>query len=217
MLDAATDAAKFPFLAKTLVTYTILNPGGKEEKRKEDIVFKLDRASATMPWYVLLNYLVPNYLKVNVGPRDVSWQRVYEIKILKLINRKDPADITDIPLRVMTLDQLAAYSAKWDLAVPVGEFFSVEKAREMVALRQEDEKGYRHHYAEYVAGKQRNYPELDAIRGSRVAETAGADEFDALDKKGQETPLAKAKEELKKPREVTGAPSLESKDPFAGF
>ena len=160
----------YPFLARVLVTFTRFNDQGNETKFKEEVVFKLDAASARMPWYVLRNYSVPKYLTKKYGPMEVAWQRIYEINILKLINRSNPDDITEIPLRVMTMDQLELYVKKWELNVPVGEFFSVEKAREMVALRQEDPKGYEKHLQEYREGKQRSYPELDNMRGEGDAE-----------------------------------------------
>jgi hypothetical protein len=180
---AKSDIKDYPFLVKTLVTYTKANAQGIEERHKDEVVFKLDRPSARMPWYVLRNYSVPKYLTKTYGPMEVAWQRIYEIKIVKLINRADPNDITDIPLRVMTLGQLESYVTRWELNVPVTEFFSVEKAREMVALRQQDEKGYERHLAEYREGKQRSYPELDNMRGDGEAATAEEGEFDALDKK----------------------------------
>jgi len=180
--SAGTDIQDYPFLAKTLVTYTRSNAQGNEEKFKDEVVFKLDRPSAEMPWYVLRNYSVPKYLTKTYGPFEVAWQRIYEIKILKLINRENPTDITDIPLRVMTLSQLEEYVTKWELNVPVQEFYSVEKAREMVALRQADEKGYEKHLAEYREGKQRSYPQLDNMRGDADVATADAGEFDELDR-----------------------------------
>ena len=96
---AATDSAEYPFLVKTLVTFTRNNAQGVEERKKDEVVFKLDRPSAMMPWYVLRNYAVPKHLTKKYGPFEVAWQRIYEIKILKVINRIDPSDITDIPRR----------------------------------------------------------------------------------------------------------------------
>ncbi len=177
------DVEDYPFLVKTLITFTRMNPQGNEAKHKDEVIFKLDRPSTRMPWYVLRNYSVPKYLTQKYGPFEVAWQRIYEIKILKIINRANPADISDIPLRVMTIGQLAAYVNRWDLNVPVYEFYSVEKAREMVALRQQDEKGYSKHLTDYREGKQRSYPELDNMRGDKQAATAEVNEFDNLDKK----------------------------------
>lgn len=180
------DTDAYPFLVKTLITFTKLNTQGNEEKFKDEVVFKLDRPAATMPWYALRNYLVPRYLTKKYGPFEVAWQRIYEITIIKLINRINPEDITGIPLRVMTTDQLEEYCRRWELRVPVREFYSVEKAREMVALRLEDPKGFEHHLREYREGKKRAYPELDAIRkksdSDDVIEDSGQ-EFEALDKK----------------------------------
>ena len=179
---AVSDTEAYPFLVKTLVTFTKSNAQGNEEKHKDEVIFKLDRPSARMPWYVLRNYSVPKYLTKKYGPFEVAWQRIYEIKILKVINRAHPSDIADIPLRVMTLEQLDAYVKRWDLNVPVYEFYSVEKAREMVALRQQDEEGYKKHLQEYREGKQRSYPELDNMRGDDEVATAESEEFEDLDK-----------------------------------
>ena len=201
-----TDIVDYPFLVKTLITFTRMNPQGNEAKHKDEVIFKLDRPSTRMPWYVLRNYSVPKYLTQKYGPFEVAWQRIYEIKILKIINRANPADITDVPLRVMTVGQLEAYVKRWDLNVPVQEFYSVEKAREMVALRQQDEKGYEKHLAEYREGKQRSYPELDNMRGDKEAATAEVNEFDTLDKKVPVT------ERVKKPAPTDLAePSAEEK------
>ena len=186
--SVAKDMEAYPFLVKTLITFTRSNAQGNEEKHKDEIVFKLDRPSARMPWYVLRNYSVPKFLTQKYGPMEVAWQRIYEIRILKVINRANPQDITDVPLRVMTIDQLATYVKRWDLNVPVEEFYSVEKAREMVALRQQDEKGYERHLAEYREGKQRSYPELDNMRGDQDAAVADDGEFADLDKQSGEKP-----------------------------
>ena len=186
-----SDIKQYPFLVKTLITFTKLNAQGTEEKHKDEVIFKLDRPSAKMPWYVLRNYSVPNFLKEKYGQMEVGWQRIYEIKTLKLVNRADPDDISDIPLRVMTLDQLELYCKKWDLNVPVHEFYSVEKAREFVALRQDDEKGYQHILAEYREGKKRAYPELDAARSGKMAAMGDSTEFESLDTIAQ-TPKPKA-------------------------
>jgi len=192
--SAAKDLQDYPFLVKTLVTFTKANTLGKEEMLKDEVIFKLDRAAARMPWYVLRNYSVPKFLTKKYGPHEVAWQRIYEIKIVKLIDRKNPNEITDIPLRIMTLSQLKEYSKKWELNVPVDEFYSVEKAREMVALRQHDLKGYETHLAEYREGKQRSYPELDNMRGDKDAATAEIIEFDSLDKTTEKDAIAKKPE-----------------------
>ena len=227
----AKDVKDYPFLVKTLVTFTRSNSQGTEEKHKDEVVFKLDRACARMPWYVLRNYSVPKYLTKKYGPFEVAWQRIYEIKILKLINRADPADIADIPLRVMTLDQLTSYCKRWDLNVPVDEFYSVEKAREMVALRQQDEKGYEKHLQEYREGKQRSYPELDNMRGDKDAPVSDTEEFEELENSvpTPEKPLKGEpavavdpdEEELSalidgNPPSTGDQPVAKSADPFAG-
>ena len=183
LADAKKDLQDYPFLVKTLITFTKLNAQGTEVKHKDEVVFKLDAASARMPWYVLRNYTVPKFLTKKYGPFEVAWQRVYEIKILKLINRANPADITEIPMRVMTLGQLAAYVEKWELGVDVMEFYSVEKAREMVALKQSDPKGYEKHLSDYREGKQRTYPELDNMRGDAEAAMGEEGEFETLEGK----------------------------------
>ena len=191
--DGIKDLKDYPFLVRTLVTYTKNNEQGKEVKQKEEVVFKLDAASARMPWYVLRNYTVPKFLTKKYGPHEVAWQRIYEIKIEKLVNRLAPADITDVPMRVMTLGQLANYCEKWELGVNVHEFYSVEKAREMVALRQKDEEGYKKHLAEYREGKQRSYPELDNMRGDQEVAVGDTSEFEALE--GQEPVIDVEKKE----------------------
>ena len=201
-----SDVKDYPFLVKTLVTYTKLNSQGNEEKHKDEIVFKLDRPSAMMPWYVLRNYAVPKHLKKHYGPFEVGWQRIYEIRIVKLINRAHPEDITDIPLRVMTMNQLEKYVEEWELGVPVTEFYSVEKAREMVQLRQQDEKGYERHLQEYREGKQRSYPELDNMRGDQEAAVSDVAEFDKLDKE-----VPGAKRERKPEPTAPTEPSAEEK------
>ncbi len=171
------------FLVKTVITYTQTNAAGVEEKKKDSAVFKLaDESSARMPWYVLRNFTVPRYLTEKLGPKEVGWQRIYEIKIIKMINSSAPNDITGIPLRIMTKGQLGLYCARWELNVDVNEFYSVEKAREMVQLRLEDEKAYHKHLDEYREGKQRTYPELDKVRGeTKDIGTVSIEEFDKLE------------------------------------
>lgn len=202
------DIEDYPFLVKTLVTYTKNNVQGNEEKFKDEVVFKLDRPSALLPWYVLRNYSVPKYLTKTYGPFEVAWQRIYEIKILKQINRANPTDITDIPLRVMTLSQLDSYCKRWDLAVDVYEFYSVEKAREMVALRQQDEKGYEKHLAEYREGKQRAHPELDNMRGDGEVATAEMSEFEDLEKRAP----ARSRQRKVEPATMAGEAELSEQE-----
>jgi hypothetical protein len=178
---ANPDVEQYPFLVKVLITFTQANSQGVQEKKKEAVVFKLEREAVKKPNYVLRNYLVPNYLTSKYGPQEVGWHVLYEIKVMKIINRQSPNDITDIPLRVMTMEQLDLYCERWGLNVNVTEFYSVEKAREMVALRMEDEKGYQKHLGEYREGKKRTYPELDNLRGNKESSIGDADEFDKLD------------------------------------
>lgn len=175
-----TEINKFPFLTRVLITFTKLNPAGVEQKQKEEVVFKLTKEAGIKPWYALRNYLVPKYLTSKYGPEEVGWQRIYEIQIIQQVRRDNPQDITDIPLRIMTLEQLDTYVKKWELNVPVFEFFSVVKAREMVALREEDEKAYQKTLAEYREGKQRSYPEMDGLRGDGGVETEDVSEFEKL-------------------------------------
>ena len=220
-MDKEKDLKDYPFLVKTLITYTKLNAQGSEVKHKDEVVFKLDIASARMPWYVLRNYTAPKYLTKKYGPFEVGWQRIYEIKILKLINRKNPNDISEIPLRVMTLAQLDSYVERWDLGVEVTEFYSVEKAREMVALRQSDEKGFQKHLQEYREGKQRNYPELDNMRGDQDAAMGAEGEFEGLETRvtspvrgRKPLPTLAVTELTPEDREILGPDTLE--DPFKG-
>lgn len=182
---ALRDKLTFPFLVKTLITFTRLNAQGVEERHKDEVAFKLDFASAEMPWYVLRNYSVPKYLTKKYGPKEVGWQLLYEIKIVKMINRANPNDITQIPLRVMTLDQLALFCQRWELSVNPYEFFSVEKAREMVTLCKDDPTGFKKHLEQYRAGKQRTYPELDAVRKTQDSLQADLSEFSELEAKEQ--------------------------------
>jgi len=219
-LNKAEDLQDYPFLVKTIVTFTMTNAQGIEEKKKDEVVFKLDAASARMPWYVLRNYSVPKFLTKKYGPFEVAWQRIYEIRIVKLINRQYPESIEDIPLRVMTISQLESYVARWELNVPIQEFYSVEKAREMVALRQQDEKGYEKHLAEYREGKQRSFPELDGMRGDKEAAIVETEEFDDLDKK---TPQPTARKKVDPAVEADAAEFPDAGDqpaaagnPFAG-
>lgn len=185
------------YLVKCAITFTQVNSAGVEQKKTEEVVFPLDQKGVKMPWYILRNYLVPRYLKQKYGPEEVGWQRIYEIKILKLINRVNPEDISDIPLRVMTMEQLEAYCLKWELSVPVREFYSVEKAREMVALRLEDEVGYKKHLQDYREGKKRSYPELDQIRrqGKEILDTVSIEEFDSIDTKTFVKPISSPMQE----------------------
>ena len=212
------DTKQFPFLTRVLITFTRLNSAGVEQKEKEEVVFKLTQEAGRMPWFALRNYLVPKYLTSKYGPEEVGWQRIYEIQIIQQVRREDPTDITDIPLRIMTLEQLDRYVKKWELNVPVFEFFSVEKAREMVELRQEDEKAYQKYLAEYREGKQRSYPEMDGLRGDQGVETEDVSEFERLMVSGGATP---AKPKPKVDGEVVTEPitmekTYDDQDPFSG-
>ena len=214
---------EYPFMVKAVVTFTVTNPAGIEEKKKETLVFNIDKPSASKPWYVLRNFLVPTYLINKYGPQETGWNRIYEIKIIKQLNKKDPNDITDIPLRIMTREQLSLYCEKWELSVPVEEFYSVEKAREMVALRQEDEKGYEKHLAEYREGKQRNYPELDSVRGKDSVSLANESEFERIEKLEKDVVTKKHKPKKPMGEVVTDPEPTQSPDttthenPFGGM
>jgi hypothetical protein len=169
--------ATHPFLVSTVITVTLRNQAGIEEKKTEEAVFPLDQKGASMPAYVLRNFLVPSYLRKKIGPEGTAWLRIYEIKILKVVNRQNPDEIDGIPLRVMTFPQLTQYVRKWELPIHPEEFHSVDYARQMIALYETDPKGFETQRNEYLAGKGRQYPELDEVRAgaesaSDVAVTA---------------------------------------------
>jgi hypothetical protein len=180
-----TSAPAFPFLLKALITVIIFNKAGIEEKKQVSAVFQLDTRAAEMPWYALRNFLVPAYLKKTLGPEGQGWKKIYEIKIEKMVNRENPLETDGIPLRVMTLEQLDAYVQRWELPVKPRDFHSVDYARQMVALFEEDPAGYQKQYEDYIAGKGRKYPELDGLRknvDASVSESLAA-EMDELEKR----------------------------------
>jgi hypothetical protein len=169
------------FLIKVNISYYLTNAAGIEEKHSEDVVFELTRDAASMPWYVLRNYYVPRYLNSKYGKEGIGWKRLYEIIIIKLINRNNRDSIDGIPIRVMTSEQLKACSDKWELGVPVHSFHSVDVARMMLALRMEDPLGYEKTLADYKDSKTREYPELDSVRAVEISADRSKDllvEFD---------------------------------------
>lgn len=188
-------ANQYPFLLKAAITALVNNQAGVEEKRVMVAIFQIDYESAKMPWYVLANFLVPSYLNEKMGPQGQGWKKVYEIKIEKLINRNDPKSVEGIPMRVMTAEQLQIYVTRRELPVHIELFHDIAYARQMVALYEEDPKGYQLQLANYLAGKKRQYPELDNIR-KNIAETSAAhleDEFDQIEKNSETAKPIKTK------------------------
>lgn len=181
---------KFDFLAKVLITAIVRNKAGIEEKKVQETVFQLDAKSAEKPWFVLKNFLVPKFLNKTIGPEGAGWVKIYEIKILKLVNRANPNEVDGIPLRVMTMEQLEQYCHKWEYPVKPKLYHSVEVARQMVALFEEDPKGFEHQQKKYLEGGMRKYPEMDDVRRNTDKylgdSEALASEFDNLDQKPAE-------------------------------
>ncbi len=183
--NAQGPTKKLEFLLKASIVAVIRNAGGNEEKKFYTTVFEINREAAKMPWYVLVNYLAPGHLTNLLGPMGQGWIKVYETKTIKLINRNNPNDITDIPFRVLTEDQLDIFIARWELPVRQKAFHDLSTARRFVALYQEDPKGYMIQYDQYVSGKNRTYPELDKFRKSYGVEQSSelTGEFDSADRK----------------------------------
>ena len=228
-------AGALDFLVKTLVTINVHNAAGVEEKRVHSIVFAMDREGAEKPWYVLRNYLVPAWLAKNVGLEGVGYTKIVEIKIQKMVNRRDPADVSDIPLRVMTMEQIELYVKHWEYPIKPTDFHNVEKAREMITLYEEDPAGYDAQYHRYMSGKGRKNPEMDKYRqgfaGSEDTQ-ALASEFESLSEKplvrtpskgGQVSgPLTPEEESMLQPEATDEQPAVDQpavsgvvKDPFA--
>lgn len=205
----------FPFLVKVTTTAIIRNPAGIEEKRFLTSTFQLDEKAATMPWYALRNFVVPAYLNRTLGPQGSGWVKIYEIKILKMVNRHNPDDIEGIPVRIMTTEQLQKYCERWELPVDPKEFHSVEYARQMVQLCETDPTGYKKQYAAYVEGLNRKYPELDGVRKNleaSIGEELDA-EFDKLDKSKAETPSVSLNEGGELTQEEVFAQSVVGEEP----
>ena len=179
-------AGALDFLVKTLITINVHNAAGVEEKRVHPVVFALDKEGAEKPWYVLRNYLVPAWLSKNVGVEGVGYTKIVEIKIQKMVNRRNTSDVSDIPLRVMTMEQVELYVKSWEYPIKPTDFHNVEKAREMIALYEEDPAGYDAQYHRYMSGKGRKNPEMDKYRqgfaGSEDTQ-ALASEFESLSEK----------------------------------
>jgi len=213
-VPAPTATTKFDFLAKVLVTTVIRNKAGVEEKKVLETVFQMDALAAEKPWFVLRNFLVPKFLNKTIGPEGAAWVKIYEIKILKLVNRANPSEVDGIPLRVMAMDQLAAYCKKWEYPIKPEMFHSVEVARQYIALFEEDPKGYEKQYADYLAGGARKYPEMDEIRRNSDKYLGNpeelASEFDSLGKTptGQVSPAVETEAPAAViPQEETQAPT----------
>lgn len=172
-----------PFLMKANITFIIRNAAGNEEKKVVSATFQLDEKAVTMPWYVLRNFFAPAYLNKTVGPQGSAWIKIYEARIEKIINRQNPNNIDQIPLRCMTMDQLEHYVARWEMPLNPRDFHSVEYARQMVDLFEKDPIGYKKQYEAYVQGLTRKYPELDGVRRAMNDSVVNPDldrEFDAL-------------------------------------
>lgn len=179
------------YLLKCSIVALVNNATGNQEKRHFEAVFTVDQKGANMPWYVLHNYLAPKFLNQKLGPQGQGWVRIYEAKTLKLINRNDPTDISMIPLRVMTHEQLASYISRWELPMKVEDFHDLPTAIQFVKLYQDDPTGYQVQFDSYVAGKGRKYPELDHFRKSHTATSSQEleDEFDRLEKVARSAPV----------------------------
>ncbi len=199
--EVLAPADDFPYLCKTQLTFVRTNDkSGVEEKITEEVIFQMTLDGAKMPQYVLRNYSVPRYLNEKYGPEGMGWLRIYEHKIIQLMNRLDPSDIAYIPLRVMTFDQLDLYSQRWELNVNVHEFHDIGIAREMVRLRQADEKAFKIQLEDYRTGKKRAYPELDKDRSNTNPVQDLSDEFTKLTNKPKNAKpyTEKAKKEILK-------------------
>lgn len=182
---------KLEFLLKASITAVIRNAAGLEERRTFNAVFEIDRAGIEKPWYVLKNFLAPQFLNAHLGVEGVAWLRIYEAKTEKIVNRANPQDIDGIPVRVMTIDQLEIYTKTWDYPVRVREFPTIQYARQMVSLYEEDPSGYEKQYAAYVSGQGRQMPELDRYRKAAAGQNPDvlAKEFDSLMSSPAQTPV----------------------------
>ncbi len=154
----------FNFLINVLITAVVRNKAGIEERRSIDAVFQLDEVAAEKPWFVLRNFLVPQYLNQKLGAFGSGWVKIYEIKILKLVNRKNPNDVEGIPLRVMSFEQMELYCKKWEYPIKPRIFHSPEVARQYIALFEEDPAGYDIQYRKYIDGLAHKHPEMNDIR-----------------------------------------------------
>ena len=200
------DAKEFPYLMKCSITAIIVNKASLEERVTFEAVFPLTHAAVEMPWYVLHNHLAPAFLTKKLGIKGVGWKRIYECKIVKVINRENPADITNIPMRVMTTEQLMAYVVRWGLAVDVAEFHSLDTARQFVQLMEEDPSAYPKHIEEYREARKKEYPEVDRYRKDAALMVEDlADEFETLETEPLgDDPVSNVKPTPKKPRMKKG-------------
>jgi len=189
------------FLVKVQFTVVVNTPNHTEEKKNFTKTFELARKAAKMPWFALRNYILPTYLNKELGQEGIGWARLYEFKIIEMLNTLDPADISDIPLRVMTRDQLKLYVSEWELGVDVEEFSLVEEARMMVALKKEDPKGYEAQLMERRAKRSTEVPGVEELRRQKdIPLVDKSDAFEELKKKQTETvqKVEKIEEEKKK-------------------
>ena len=177
------NAPEFKWLMKTKLTVVVTNPkNGLKEKVVLDAVFPLDGAGVKQPWSVLANYYAPKFITKKYGPEGIGWERIYERKIVKIVNRENPDDIREIPLRVLDMEQLVKFCEFKEIyEVNPYEFHTVEVARQMIDLRLADQDAYKKHLAEYRAGKKRAFPELDHLKEAQIPADAAYDsEFDSL-------------------------------------
>lgn len=179
-----------PHYVKVNFTANIPTPSGRQEKKTFTQVFLLEGLAVTMPWYVLRNHILPTFLKTNLGPEGVAWTNIYEFVIIKMINKNNPQDFSQIPLRVMTRPQLQAFSKAWDLNVPIDELPTDDLARELIQLKQDDPSGYEVRLASIREDKKRDYPELDALRQKSRSGTFEdhSKDFEALESAPSPTP-----------------------------
>lgn len=203
---------RLPFLLKATITAIVRNAAGLEERRTFDAVFEVDRKGAETPWFILRNFLAPQFLNQKLGREGTGWLRIYEAKTEKIINRDNPADIDGIPLRVMTIEQLESYVGQWEYPIKVREFHNVEYARQMVALYEEDPKGYEKQYEGYVAGKGRQMPELDRYRKGAISANSDSllSEFESLSEKPLNTPKTPSARQVSGPLSPEEARALET-------
>jgi len=165
----AKNHEKFPYAMECEITVIVFEDG--IEKRKVlNATFPLTKEAVKEPWYVLTNHLAPAYVEKKLGRQGTAWKRIYERRIIRVWYRGDKDDrensILNIPLRVMTFDQLNEYCKKKELRVNPNEFHNIEVARRFVQLYQDDPTAYEMQYAEYKAGEHRQKPEFDEYRRS---------------------------------------------------
>ena len=171
----------YPFLMQCAITAIVRNKASNEERVTLDVVFPLSADAVSVPWYVLRNHLAPAYLNKKLGAQGTGWVKIYECKILQVVNRTNPNDISKIPMRIMTFDQLAQYVERWDLNIDVREFHAISIARQFVQLKEEDPTAYEKHVEEYRETRKASYPEVDKYRtDAGVLAEDLSDEFNAI-------------------------------------